>query len=272
MAGFLVAAAALCSIAVLIVVRALRTRSHGTAAVSWSATNAALHAAELAAVERDAPGDLAARDEIYRRALEEGIAAPAARILPTSRGVVFAAASAVPLIACALYLLVGNPVALRAPDAMTEGGAALPTVEALDAHLRHEPRDGRAWVVLARLHMQADRFQPAAQAYEQALAVAPKISGDPDVWCELADALGMVQGGSLRGKPTAFIDRALSLRPGHPRALEMAGSAAIEAGDYAAAQRHWSALLAQLRAGSPEHAQLQTALGRVEERIAVGRP
>lgn len=267
MAGFLIAAAALCSIAVLIVVRALRTRSHGGVAVSWSATNAALHAAELAALEVERPGDAAARDEVYRRALEEGAAAPAARRLPISHGVVVTAASAVPLIACALYLLVGNPVALQAPVAMSDGGATLPTIETLEAHLRHEPRDGRAWVVLARLHMQADRFQPAAEAYERGLAVAPKVAGDPEVWCELADALGMAQGGSLRGKPAKLIDRALSLRPAHPRALEMAGSAAIEAGDYAAAQRHWSALLAQLPAGSPEHAQLEAALERVEQRM-----
>lgn len=272
MPGFIVAAAVLCTLAMLIVVRALRTRSHGAATVSWAATNAALHAAELAAVERDAPGDLAARDEIYRRALEEGATAPAARPLPTSRGIAFGAASAVPLIACALYLLVGNPVALQTPVEMSGDGATLPPVETLEAHLRHEPRDGRAWVMLARIHMQADRFQPAAAAYERALAVAPKIAADPEVWCEFADALGMAQGGSLRGKPSEFIARALSLRPAHPRALEMAGSAAIETGDYAAAQRHWTALLAQLPAGSPEHAQLQSAVGSVEERIAVGRP
>ena len=76
----------------------------------------------------------------------------------------------------------------------------------------------------------------------------------PAVWCEYADALGMAQGGRLEGRPRELIERALALNPAHPKALEMAGSAAYERGDFAAAARHWKALLAQLAAGSPRTA------------------
>ena len=124
-----------------------------------------------------------------------------------------------------------------------------------------QPRDGRSWVLEARRHMDADRFPEAARAYENGLA-SRKVAADPQVWCELADALGMAQGGRLAGRPTELVDKALALNPLHPRALEMAGSAAYEAGDFARAARHWNQLLAQLPPGSPEHAQLTAALLR----------
>lgn len=125
-----------------------------------------------------------------------------------------------------------------------------------------QPPDGRALVLEARRHMEANRFAEAAEAYEKGLAASRKVAGDPLVWCELADALGMAQGGRLEGRPAELIGKALALGPNHPRALEMAGSAAYEARDYARAVLHWEQLLAQLSPGSDEHAQLSQAIAR----------
>jgi cytochrome c-type biogenesis protein CcmH len=134
----------------------------------------------------------------------------------------------------------------------------------LRAHLDHDPSDARAWVLFARLQAEAGHFAEAAQAYEKALALPSKVARDAGVWCEFADALGMMQGGRLAGRPRELIDRAMMLNPNHPKALEMAGSAAYGQGDYASARRHWQTLLLMLDAGSQPHAELAAAIERAE--------
>jgi cytochrome c-type biogenesis protein CcmH len=80
----------------------------------------------------------------------------------------------------------------------------------------------------------------------------------------------MAQGGSLAGRPRELVMRALAQTPTHPKALEMAGSAAYEAGEYVSAARYWRELLAQLPQGSREQAELAAAIARADER-AQGR-
>jgi cytochrome c-type biogenesis protein CcmH len=92
------------------------------------------------------------------------------------------------------------------------------------------------------------------------------VARDPLVWCEYADALAMAAGGRLAGRPRELIDRALALDPRHPRALEMAGSAEIERGDYAAALRYWETLLEVLPPGSAQYRDLAAAVGRTRMR------
>lgn len=173
---------------------------------------------------------------------------------------------ALPASATVLYLSFGNPAALEtaapvaalAPAALTR--RELPDfIARLETHLKHATNDGRAWVLLARARLEHDDFTAAAHAYEKALAVDRKIAQDPGIWCELADALGMAQGGSLRGRPRTLIERALVLRADHPRALEMAGSAAYETGEYEATLSHWGRLLTQLPPRSEAHGELQAA-------------
>lgn len=142
----------------------------------------------------------------------------------------------------------------------------------LIAHLERSPSDGRGWVLLARHDFDADRYEDAAKAYAQALAVDQKVARDPAIWCEYADALGMTQGSSLAGKPTELIAHALTLDPNHPQALEMAGSAAFERGDPAGAVSHWKRLLAQLPPRSTDHAELAAAIAKAEERAGMTSP
>ena len=125
-----------------------------------------------------------------------------------------------------------------------------------------EPRDGRGWILEARQKMDADRFEEAVRAYENGLAASRKVAADAQVWCELADAVGMAQGGRLQGRPAELVQRALAINGAHPRCLEMAGSAAYEAADYPRARLYWEQLLVQLRPGTREHAELSAAIER----------
>lgn len=175
-----------------------------------------------------------------------------------------AAALALLMVAVAREDAVRRQDAVSAPatfDAWSSGDPA--RIRQLETHLEQTPRDGRGWVILARLHFAADRYEAAAQAFERALAVSRKVAQDPQVWCELADALGMAQGGSLAGRPGEMIDKALSLKGDHPRALEMAGSAAYEMRDYDRALLFWEPLLTQLDPQSREYRELRSAVERL---------
>lgn len=132
-------------------------------------------------------------------------------------------------------------------------------------HLESRPDDGRAWVLLARLDFDADRFAEAAAEYDRALNASTKVAGDPGIWCEYADALGMAQGGSLAGRPRDVVMQVLARNPNYPKALEMAGSAAFEAREYSAAAQFWRQLLPQLANDAPAQRALATAIARAEQ-------
>lgn len=220
------------------------------------------------------------RDELQCRLLAEAGLAPIVVPLPATRprAALYLATALLPLAAVLLYLHFGHPQLLSAPVSSSTQASADPVAAGaemttrLEAHLAASPSDARAWVMLARARMQLDQFAAAASAYQRALEASAKVARDPLVWCEYADALGMAQGGRLAGQPRELIDKALALDPAHPRALEMAGSAAYEAGDYAGAGRYWKQLLALLPDGAPEHAELAAAIARAEQRARVQLP
>ncbi len=185
---------------------------------------------------------------------------------PRRTAVTWVLAAAVPLAAAALYYAFGTP---QAVDTASELGPDIaPTTAAdyvtrLEAHLKRQPRDARGWVLLGRAHAEAGRFDAAAAAFVQAIAVSPdKVARDPAVLCEYADVLAMQQGGRLSGKPLQLVTRALELNSRHPMALEMAGSAAYEEGRYEQAARYWGELLPQLRPGTRRHTELTAAIER----------
>ena len=185
-----------------------------------------------------------------------------------------------------LFLVVAGAMAwfMRTGDSLG-GGAAAPlaaVVAALEPEppvramnldeLRREadrrPRDGRAWALRGYAEFESEQFAEAATAYEKAVTVSPKVAADPGVLCDWADALGMVQGGSLKGRPTALVSRALAIRSTHPKALEMAGSAAYERRDFAMAAEYWRKLAPQFAENSPPRRALEDAIARAE-RLAV---
>jgi cytochrome c-type biogenesis protein CcmH len=275
---FLLLAAGMTALALAFVLPRLWRGAPRRAPVSRTATNADIYRMELAELEaeRDA-GRLSAaeaaqaRAELERRLLADtGDDARAQPHVDGTRRAAAAIAVALPVLAAGLYLVFGDPGALatdRADSGFAATGAALtaPGMRAeLVRHLEKNPRDGRGWVLLGRLDAAEDRFIDAAVAFERALAVAPKVAADPAIWCEYADALGMAQGGSLAGKPRELVMRALAMSPAHPRALEMAGSAAYEQREFDAAAGYWRALLPQLPGGSPSQRELAAAIERAE--------
>lgn len=143
----------------------------------------------------------------------------------------------------------------------------------LELQLERYPDDVRALVLKARLDMEAQRVDMAAAGYEKALGLPnSKAVRDPDVWAEYAEAVGMQQGGTLAGKPMQLVDKALALDPRHATALDLAGSAAWEAKDFAGAVAHWKRLLERLPAGSLRHGELAAAIRAAEQRAKLALP
>ena len=179
-------------------------------------------------------------------------------------------------LAFGLYAVFGDPAALEAGPPQRPRAPAAPASlparrDELVRHLARNARDGRGWVLLARMDFEADRFADAAASYEKALATSPKIAADAGVWCEYADALGMAQGGALAGRPRELVMRALALDPAHPKALEMAGSAAYEQRRFRVRRAATGGSSSRSFPSAPrEHRELAAAIARAE-RLAARR-
>jgi cytochrome c-type biogenesis protein CcmH len=87
---------------------------------------------------------------------------------------------------------------------------------------------------------------------------------------DYADALAMAQGRRLQGEPERLVLRALEIEPDHLKALLLAGAAAMERGDHAAAVERWS----RAKQVAPPDSPLASGLdeGLRQARAAAGLP
>lgn len=172
----------------------------------------------------------------------------------------------IPLAALALYVALGNPLALipaeRGFDPAAHAGVESEISESvarLAARLQREPDDQAGWFMLARSYVALGEYRAASDAYARLLQWVPN---DADVLADYADALGMAQGQSLQGEPERLIARALAIDGSHLKALALSGSAAFERGDYARAEAVWQRLVAL---APPQSDIARATLGSIEE-------
>lgn len=250
---FWLIAALLAAAALGLVLRPLLSGGGGKA-LDARALNLSVYRDQLRELEADrAAGTLAAADyerartELERRLLEDvGESAPV--LMPTHGGgrrLIVSFAIAVPLVAAAVYFAVGNPGAV-VPGADPHAGMGITPqqvqamVERLAARLKEKPDDLEGWRLLGRSYTVLGRFAEAADAYAKAAARAPR---DPQLLADFADALAMARGQSLQGEPEKLVLRALEIDPVNLKALALAGTAAFDRKDYAAAASYWERML-----------------------------
>ncbi|HSH55011.1 MAG TPA: c-type cytochrome biogenesis protein CcmI [Methylotenera sp.] len=210
-----------------------------------------------------------AKSELEHRLLEEaGVTeASASRAMPDRRLAVILLVL-LPLMAILLYLKLGNLSAITIPavsppmtESMTEhstmAGGLEPLLDALKKKLEQNPGDGTGWALLARSYVEIKRHKEAVSAYEQAVKVTPD---DPQLLADFADALAVVNGRSLAGKPEELVNQALKLDPHHIKALMLAGTAAFDRKNYKEAIRYWERLQQDLPAGSGMLADVEGSL------------
>ena len=268
MTGFLVAAAALVAITLLfLLVPLLRQRT--AAAHSRSAINAGIYRDQLDELERDfAAGGLdradyeESRRELQRRLLEDAGAAEAggtAAQRPARRSALLIGL-AVPIAAGLIYFALGNIPALS-PQSAQQPKITAQQIEDMVARLAERmeknPDDPKGWVMLARSYKAMGRYEEATRAFGKA---EPLVNEDPNLLSEYAEALALSTGGSLRGRPSELLLRALKLDPDFPDALVLAGTAAYEREDFATAAGYWERLLRQLPPDSEDAQSLSESI------------
>ncbi len=221
--------------------------------------------AERVAGSLDVAQNAQARAEIERRALEEESMPEFSTVARPPVRTAVAVALGVPLIAFGLYGFLGNSQALLPASqiAAPGGDVTLAQVESMVAQLAQRlenpeadrPADPEAWAMLARSYAALQRYPEASKAYARASELAPT---NAQLLADHADVLAMLQGQSAAGEPTRLIERALKLDPNNLKALALAGSAAFERQDFAAATTYWT----KARAGAPAGSEFASALDR----------
>ena len=198
--------------------------------------------------------------------------APALRADRASKPFLATLAGLVVAGAVAVYLLLGTPAALQgvAPQVAAAGEASPHAmdreqveamVEGLAEKMRRNPDDLAGWQMLARSYVAFNRLPEAAQAYDQAVRLAP---GDAQILADYADVLAMVNGRNLEGRPLGLLQQALRIDPKHQKALSLIGTAAFDRGDYAAAADWWKQLLATVPPGSQQAKTVQASIAQAE--------
>ena len=227
-----------------------------------------------------------ARRELERRLLEETGATETTPIMArrqvSSRPVALALAIIVPTVSGLLYWELGNPLAMTQPDAASlsaQGSSedAHPSPDALDAlverlkqKMEQNPNDGMGWALLARSYMGMERHAEAALAYEKAATLIPD---DAQLLADYADAMGVLHGRNLEGKPEVLIQQALKIDPRNVKALMLAGTVAFNRKNYARAAKDWEQARANLPADvDPEMTQqLMTAIAEAKSQLGGGQ-
>lgn len=279
MSGFLVAAAGLAALALVLVLRPLLF-ARKPASLSRRDANIAIYRDELRELDADlAAGTLAREDyqrarlELEARLLEDVPAGEAAAAAPARRTSVWALVAAVPLVAAAVYLLTGDPGALAPARRMPDAAQIEAMVARLAAKMREQPEDVEGWKLLGRSYAVMGRFPQAVDAYAQAAERSPR---DPQLLADFADALAMARGGpgqmSLSGEPEKLVQRALEIDPNNLKALALAGTAAYERRDYAKAADLWARMLPLVPAGSEDAQAVAQNVSEARKLAGIGEP
>jgi cytochrome c-type biogenesis protein CcmH len=269
MTAFLVIAAILVAVTLLLLLPPLLRQRAAGAEASRAAINAGIYRDQLAELERDfAAGSLTQADyeegrkELQRRLLEDagGGDAAGAKARPARKSAL-AIGLALPIAAALIYFALGNMAGLS-PESAKPPKVSAKEIEDMVARLaarmeQNPDGDPKGWVMLARSYKAMGRYEEATRAFAKAEKV---VNEDPHLLSEYAEALALATGGSLRGRPSELLARALKLDPDFPDALVLVGTAAYEREDFAAAAAYWERLLKQLPPDSEDAQSLSDSI------------
>lgn len=266
--------AGLLAVGVLLLLLPPLLRRNPDAGTSRDAMNAAVYRDQLLELEGDvAAGTLSragyeeARSEIEQRLLEDvsGEGAPAASASSPPWRAAIAIGVPLPIVAFAVYFLVGSPQVMLQGGADTQAAHSVgpdeirAMVGRLAARMEKEPGNVEGWIMLGRSYTMLEQFGDAARAYANAVE---RSAPDAALLADYADALAMAQGRNLAGEPEKILQRALAIDPRNVKALALAGTAAFDQRDYAKAVGYWERIV-QIAPADSELA--RSVRGSIEE-------
>ena len=212
----------------------------------------------------------AARVEVSRRLIAAADAAevekPALETSSLVRRRVTAIAGLVllPVGAVALYLtlgspdLPGEPLAARTQTA-SDSSNIQNLVAKVEDHLQSNPRDGRAWEVLAPVYMRVGRFDDAARAWSNVIALN---GSNAEREANHGEAIVAAANGVVTAEAKAAFDRSLALDKQDVMARFYMGMAADQDGRRAEAEKIWNDLIAGAPPNAPWIEVVRHALAR----------
>jgi len=274
MNGFLVAAAVTVALVLVLLMRPFFRRT-APGLTSRQELNSAIYREQLAKLEQDLAEGLLAKDdyaparaELQRRLLEESQAEDKAVTQSPPRKTMIGIGLAVPLVAGAFYLLIGNPASLTGIGGheMADAHELDRMVAELAQKLEKEPNNPKGWAMLARSYKVMGRTAEAEKAFERAGSF---IDDDAQMLASYADVVASNNGGTLVGKPTLLIQKALKADPDNAMALWLSGTADLEAKNYRQALQTWERLAAMLPPGSDDAKMLQGAIDDVRAKSGI---
>lgn len=164
-----------------------------------------------------------------------------------SRGLVIGGLLALGLATFALYRAVGTPAGLQ-QTARVMPATLDDAVTELQAELTRNPNEPEGWRLLGKSLAAQEKFAESRDAFAKAAKLMPD---DPNLLVEAAQArLFADPDRKLDAEALAFLQRALSLQPGHQRALWLLGVSQRQNGQPAEAAKTWEPLLAQVDPGT----------------------
>lgn len=205
------------------------------------------------------------REELELRALEEGRAAEGNVDTRPARKWAVGIIAVVPIVASAVYLMLGEPRGLDPVEVAQEEGHQITQeqmvglVAQLAQRLERQPEDVQGWLMLGRSYSMMKDFEGAAATWSR---IGANVPADPDVLADWADLLAVAADRKFDGDPERLIQRALEVDPNHVKALALAGTAAFHREDYAGASKYWERILANLNPSEPAY---EAILGSINE-------
>jgi len=240
-------------------------------------TDVAVYRDQLDEIQRDRSTGLigdaeaeAARVEVSRRLLAAADAAQAEKPIEASSSLLHRRITAIaglillPAGALALYLAVGSPDLPGQPLALrqqTPGEArnVQNMVAQVEDHLSRDPKDGRAWEVLAPVYMRLGRFDDAVRAWNNVIALS---GSNAEREADYGEAMVAAANGVVTDQAKAAFDRALAGDKENVVARFYKGMAADQDGRRADAEKIWKDLIASAPPGAPWVEVVRHALAR----------
>lgn len=187
-----------------------------------------------------------------------------------SRTPILIAAFAAPLLAVAIYFVVGAPGMADQPFAARLAGwrAANPATltppqmaAVLEKMTQERPNDPEGFRFLALAEGASQNPAGAIRALKKAVKLAPNRA---DLWEMLGEAEVFQANGGLTDDAKQAFARTLQLDPKNVAARFHLARARIQAGDKAGGVAQWKALLADMAPTDPRRADLQAAIADAE--------
>ncbi|MEQ1793924.1 MAG: c-type cytochrome biogenesis protein CcmI [Nitrospira sp.] len=224
-----------------------------------------------------------ARRELDRRVLEEtgsaelSVAGSGHQL--NSRAVAVVLGLIIPAVSVLLYVKLGSPLAITHPGASATAASGNgdgdhlsvsgldALTERLKAKLEQNPTDGVGWALLARAYVELGRHQEAVPIYEKAMLLIPD---DAQMLADYADALGVLNGRKLEGRPESLIQQALKADPRNVKALMLAGTVAYNHKEFGRAAAYWEEARTNLPPETDPEAVQEIMAGIAEARELAG--